>query len=95
LVIDLNEIFVFFNNFGYLGVLLVSFVGGIIIFVPVPYFPILIGAAFNAHLDPNLISLSGAVGTTLAKMIIFCASYYESNILELSRKKAFFLLRDF
>ena len=88
MVIDLNEIFVFFNNFGYLGILLVSFVGSIIIFVPIPYFPILIGAAFNAHLDPNLISLSGAVGTTLAKMIIFCASYYESNILEFSRKKS-------
>jgi len=79
---------VFFNNFGYLGILLISFVGGIIIFVPIPYFPILIGAALNAHLDPNLISLFGAVGTTLARMIIFCASYYESYILEFDRKKS-------
>lgn len=88
MVTDINEIFAVFNSFGYLGVLLVSFVASIIIFVPIPYFPILIAAAFNGHLDPNLISLSGAVGTTVAKIIIFYASYYESDILKFSKKRS-------
>jgi hypothetical protein len=40
-------------------------------------------AAFNQHLDPNLISLSGAVGPTAAKIIIF----YERYILKFRKKK--------
>jgi membrane protein YqaA with SNARE-associated domain len=84
----INEIFAFLNTFGYPGVLLISFVGSIVIFVPIPYFPILIAAAFNQHLDPNLISLSGAVGTTAAKIIIFYASYYESDILKFRKKRS-------
>jgi membrane protein YqaA with SNARE-associated domain len=72
---DINIIaglFTFFANIGYLGIFVISFVGNIIVFVPIPYFPILIGAAFNKQLDPNLISLSSAVGAVTAKLIIFC-----------------------
>jgi membrane protein DedA with SNARE-associated domain len=87
---DINIIaglFTFFANLGYLGIFLISFVGSIIVFVPIPYFPILIGAAFNKNLDPNLISLSSAVGAVTAKLIIFYASYYGSNILNTNTKK--------
>lgn len=82
----ISDLFAFFGNIGYLGILLVSFVGSIIVFVPVPYFPILIAAVFNIHLDPNLISLSSAVGITMAKVIIFYVSYYGNRILN-SRTK--------
>jgi membrane protein DedA with SNARE-associated domain len=87
---DINIIaglFTFFANIGYLGIFVISFVGNIIVFVPIPYFPILIGAAFNKQLDPNLISLSSAVGALTAKLIIFYASYYGSNILNTNTKK--------
>jgi membrane protein DedA with SNARE-associated domain len=87
---DINIIaglFTFFANIGYLGIFVISFVGNIIVFVPIPYFPILIGAAFNKQLDPNLISLSSAVGAVTAKLIIFYASYYGSNILNTNTKK--------
>ena len=73
---DINIIaglFSFFANLGYEGIFVISFVGSIIIFVPIPYFPILIGAAFNKQLDPNLISLSSALGAVTAKIIIFYA----------------------
>jgi len=87
---DINIIaglFTFFANLGYEGIFVISFVGSIIIFVPIPYFPILIGAAFNKQLDPNLISLSSALGAVTAKIIIFYASYYGSNILNTNTKK--------
>jgi membrane protein DedA with SNARE-associated domain len=87
---DINIIaglFTFFANLGYLGIFVISFLGSIIVFVPIPYFPILIGAAFNKHLDPNMISLSSAVGAVTAKLIIFYASYYGSNILDTNTKK--------
>lgn len=71
----------FLEHIGYLGIFLISFFGNIIIFAPIPYyFPILI-AAFNKHLDPNLISLSGAAGSVTAKLIIFYAIYYGRNII--------------
>ena len=78
---SIDELFSFYDDFGYLGILLISFVGSIIVFVPVPYFPILITAAFNDNLDPTLISLSSAIGAVIAKLVIFYASYYGRNIL--------------
>jgi len=95
---DINIIaglFTFFANLGYLGILVISFVGSIIAFVPIPYFPILIGAAFNKQLDPNFISLSSAVGAVTAKIIIFYASYYGSNILNTNRRRAWHRYRGF
>jgi membrane protein DedA with SNARE-associated domain len=83
----ISDLFRFFGSFGYLGILLISFVGSIIVFIPLPYFPILITAAFNKQLEPNLISLSSAIGTVIAKIIIFYVSYYGNNILNVKTKK--------
>jgi membrane protein DedA with SNARE-associated domain len=82
-----SQLFEFFGNFSYLGILVISFVGSIIVFIPIPYFPILITAAFNEHLDPNLVCLSSAAGALAAKIIIFYASYYGRSILNIRTKK--------
>lgn len=88
LFIDINQISTIFSSFGYLSIFLICFVASIIIFVPIPYFPVLIAAAFSGHLNPILISLSGAIGTTAAKIVIFYASYYyERDILGFKKKK--------
>jgi len=79
--LDIDQLFSFYDDFGYLGILLISFVGSIIVFVPIPYFPILITAAFNDNLNPTLIALSSAIGAVIAKLIIFYASYYGRNML--------------
>ena len=92
LITNIDELFTFFDNFGYLGVLFISFVGSIIIFVPIPYFPILIAAAFDKHLDPNLIALSSALGSVMGKMIIFYATYYGRKMLNKNTKKRMFPL---
>jgi membrane protein DedA with SNARE-associated domain len=78
---SIEDIFAFYDDFGYLGILLISFLGSIIVFVPVPYFPVLVTAAFNQNLDPHLISLFSALGAVIAKLIIFYASYYGRNVL--------------
>jgi membrane protein DedA with SNARE-associated domain len=78
---SIEDIFAFYDDFGYLGILLISFLGSIIVFVPVPYFPILVTAAFNRNLDPHLISFFSALGAVIAKLIIFYASYYGRNVL--------------
>lgn len=89
----LDWIFNLFDSFGYLGVFAISFIGSIIVFVPVPYFPILVAAALSEQLDPNLISLVSAVGVLLAKMIIFYASYYGRSVLSDKTKQRMFPLQ--
>jgi len=79
--LNIDELFSFYDDFGYLGILLISFVGSLVVFVPIPYFPVLITAAFNSNLDPTLIALSSTIGAVSAKLIIFYASYYGRNIL--------------
>ena len=89
-MVDINiisQIFELFSNFGYLGILSISFVGSIIVFIPIPYFPVLVAAAFDKHLDPHIISVCSAAGALAAKIIIFYASYYGRSILNIRTKK--------
>jgi hypothetical protein len=57
-----------------------------------PYFPILITAALNKHLERNLISLSSGPGV-VAKILIFYFSYYGNNILNVRTKRVSFYFR--
>jgi membrane protein YqaA with SNARE-associated domain len=88
----IDQLFAFFGNFGYVGILIISFIGSIIIFVPIPYFPVLVAAAFDKRLDPNLIALSSAIGSLAGKMIVFYASYYGRKVLTSRAKKRMFPL---
>ncbi|MGI8718912.1 MAG: DedA family protein [Nitrososphaeraceae archaeon] len=58
-----------------------SFIINILFFLPIPYFPLPLLAAFNKNLDPHLISLSGTAGAVAAKMIIFYLAYSGRNII--------------
>jgi membrane protein DedA with SNARE-associated domain len=84
---SIEDLFPFDPEFGYLGILIVSFIGSIIVFVPIPYFPILVTAAFNPKFDPHIIALISAIGTVAAKTIIFFVSYYGRKILSDDTKK--------
>jgi membrane protein DedA with SNARE-associated domain len=86
-LVSFGDIFALYEGLGYLGVLLISFIGSIIVFIPVPYFPVLVTATLNRNLDPHIIALSSAVGAVAAKMIIFYGSYYGRNILSSKTKK--------
>jgi membrane protein DedA with SNARE-associated domain len=86
-LVSFGDIFALYEGLGYLGVLVISFIGSIIVFIPVPYFPVLVTATLNRNLDPHVIALSSAVGAVAAKMIIFYGSYYGRNILSSKTKK--------
>jgi len=68
--------------FSYINILIVSFITSIILFIPIPYVPVLIASSFNEKLDPNLIALTSTVGVTAGRTIIFLASYYGRKILK-------------
>ncbi|HZA06626.1 MAG TPA: VTT domain-containing protein [Nitrososphaeraceae archaeon] len=92
MVTNIEDLLSFFNSFGYVGILAVSFIGSIIIFIPIPYFPVLVAAAFDKHLDPNIISFSSAIGSLAGKMIVFYSSYYGRKMLNTNTKKRMFPL---
>ena len=92
-MLDLAGFLAVFENLGYLGVFVISFIGSIIVFVPIPYFPVLVAVALNKALDPNLISLSSALGAVLAKSIIFYASYYGRGAFSKQTKKRIYPLQ--
>ncbi len=92
---DIQGILTYFGNVGYIGIFIISFLGSILIFIPVPYFPILITSALNKELDPNMIALSATIGAVLAKSSIFIASYYGRNLLSKKTKSKILPLQNF
>jgi membrane protein DedA with SNARE-associated domain len=75
------------DNLGYLEIMLISFISSIIIFVPIPYVPVLIAGAFNTQLDPHIISILTTISVTTGRTIIFMISYYGYKILKEKTKK--------
>ena len=85
-MIDIPDLYSVYSSSGYIGIFLISFIGSIIPFIPVPYFPVLVTSALDKSLDPNLIVLVSTIGAVMAKTIIFTASYYGRNILSKKTK---------
>jgi membrane protein DedA with SNARE-associated domain len=72
------------DSLGYPGILLITFLISLLVFVPIPYIPVLILALFSSRLDPNLIALSSAIGVTLGRSVIFFASYRGRSLIDSS-----------
>ena len=67
------DLFDLLTTYGYLGALVASFLGGLLVFVPGPYLiPV---ALLSLVLNPWLVALYSAVGSVAAKFLIFRASY--------------------
>ena len=75
------------ENLGYPGILLITFLISLLVFIPIPYIPVLILALFSSRLDPNLIALSSAIGVTLGRSVIFLASYHGRTFIDDSTLK--------
>lgn len=69
------------GSLGYSGVLLVTLLISLIVFVPIPYIPVLIIALLSGRFDPNLLALASATGVTLGRTTIFLASYHGRSLI--------------
>ena len=65
----------------YFQVFAVSFLTSIILFIPIPYAPVLVVATFSSNLDLNLIAIISAIGVTAGRTLIFILSYQGNRIL--------------
>ncbi len=85
---DLTDIFPIDPEVGYLGLVLVSFFGSLIPFVPFPAFILLATMSTTDEFDLNIIAITSAVASAAAKQIIFYLSYGGRKIInEQTRKR--------
>ena len=84
---DLWDIFPFAPEVGYIGLSLVSFIGSFIPFVPVPSFILLATMSVGEQFDIHILALISAFTATIAKQIIFYASYGGRRMISEKTKK--------
>ena len=84
---DLWDIFPFAPEVGYIGLALVSFIGSLIPFVPVPSFILLATMSVGEQFDLHVLALISAFTATIAKQIIFYASYGGRRMISEKTKK--------
>jgi len=85
--VDLWDIFPFAPEVGYIGLGLVSFIGSLIPFVPVPSFILLATMSVGEQFDLHILALVSAFTATIAKQIIFYASYGGRRMISEKTKK--------
>ena len=84
---DLWDIFPFAPEVGYIGLALVSFIGSLIPFVPVPSFILLATMSVGEQFDLHILALISAFTATIAKQFIFYASYGGRRMISEKTKK--------
>ena len=85
--VDLWELFPFTPEVGYLGLIIVSFFGSLIPFVPIPSFVLVATMAAGEQFDIHVLVLIAALTSTAAKQIIFYVSYGGRKIISEKTKK--------
>ena len=85
--VDLWELFPFTPEVGYLGLTIVSFIGSLIPFVPIPSFVLVATMAVGEQFDIHVLVLIAALTSTAAKQIIFYVSYGGRRIISEKTKK--------
>ena len=78
----MEEIFSIGGNLGYAGVLIATLIISLIVFVPIPYIPVLVIALLSGKFDPNLLALSSAIGVTLGRTTVFLVSYHGRSLIK-------------
>jgi len=84
------------EQYGYLGIFFVSFLGAASIVIPIPYTIFIFTAGSLRVLDPLLIAISGAMGSAIGEFCGYFLGYYGRGIVgEERRRKMNYVLRVF
>lgn len=75
------DLFPFLHEVGYFGLAMVSFLGSLIPFIPIPSFLLLATMSTGNHFDLNILAMLSAITASIAKQIIFYASYGGRKII--------------
>ena len=84
---DLLEFLPIPAGIGYLSLVLISFFGSLIPFVPIPSFLLLVTMSVGEQFDIHVLAILAALASAGAKQIIFYASYGGRKIISEKTKK--------
>lgn len=70
-----------------IGVFVASFLGSLVVFVPVPYYLIVAALSGPGGFDPTLVAVISAAGATAAKTVIFRVSYASRRLVGSQSRK--------
>ncbi len=82
-----SDLFPFTPEVGYFGLSIISFFGSLIPFVPLPSFLLLATMAVGETFDIHALALLSAITSTVAKQIIFYASFSGRRIIKEETRK--------
>ncbi|MCX8183764.1 MAG: VTT domain-containing protein [Crenarchaeota archaeon] len=81
-------------QYGYLGILLLSFIGALSIVFPIPYTVVIY--LMGSMIDPLLIAVSGGLGSALGELVGYALGYYGRMLIgDERRRKMDYMLKIF
>ena len=75
----------FANQFGYLGVFIISFIGSVSVVFPIPYTIVIY--LLGAVLDPFFVAVSGGLGSALGEFSGYAVGYYGRTVVSEERRR--------
>jgi membrane protein YqaA with SNARE-associated domain len=75
----------FAQQFGYLGVFVISFIGSVSVIFPVPYTIVIF--ILGGFLDPFLVAISGGLGSALGEFSGYALGYYGQKVISKERRR--------
>ena len=72
-------------GYGYVGVFVVSLLGNLLIFVPIPYLLLILG--LGARFDPVLVGIIGGFGATVGKIVSYTIGATGRKLLSQQRRE--------
>ena len=75
----------FAEQFGYLGVFVISFVGSVSVIFPIPYTIVIF--FLGGVLDPFFVAISGGLGAALGEFSEYALGYYGRSVVNKERQK--------
>jgi len=86
----------FIYNFGYFGVFLLSLVGALSIFIPIPYTVVIFWLGASSKWDPFLLMIAGGFGAAIGELSGYVLGYYGRKIVSQERlRKMSYLIKAF
>jgi len=75
-------------TYGYFGAFLMSFLGSLIFFIPIPYWLIVIWLTAPVFgLNPTILALTSALGATCGKLVSYYIGFFSRGVLSEKRQR--------
>ena len=74
-------------HFGYFGVFLISFIGALSIFFPIPYTLVIYALGASSSLNIHLLALTSSLGSAMGEVSGYLLGYFGRRVVSEERKK--------